>query len=394
MSPEAWRARGPPGNPGPLEGERAASHRRRVNARRARVFPPALVNFRVLSSFWCSRLVGALVLVLVGCQSGPTRPRPLEPVEPFDLEAAGSWLLRSVRPGVEPDLDEVQAATEGARAVLLALPEAERRRVLARWRPAAETSVLSASVPPSDPGPPVASPAQGPREPLDLLSTLRGLYAAQGSRDLALAAFFLGPEPVARVRQKLPRRPPEWLTLERLASRLTRREARSLRYVNEARTRAILYGLTWPVEHRFRVTSGFGPRIHPLLGGASEHRGVDIGVPVGTQVRAPAAGVVVAVRESKVNGQWLEVRHEGGVRTVYCHLSLAEVKTGQKVGVGEVLARSGETGRVTGPHLHYQVKHAGVWVDPVRIRASAQLVAEPLPWESEPLAAPTQTAMP
>ncbi|WNG54836.1 M23 family metallopeptidase [Archangium gephyra] len=186
---------------------------------------------------------------------------------------------------------------------------------------------------------------------MDLLTTLRGQYAAQGSRDLALAAFFLGPEQVARVRQKLRQRPPEWLTLERLASRLPRREARTLRYVREARTRAILYGLAWPVEHHFRVTSGFGPRIHPILGGASEHRGVDIGVPVGTEVRAPAAGVVAAVRESKVNGRWLKVRHEGGVRTVYCHLSLAEVKPGQKVGAGEVLARSGETGRVTGPLL-------------------------------------------
>jgi murein DD-endopeptidase MepM/ murein hydrolase activator NlpD len=313
-----------------------------------------------------------LVLALAGCQPGPIPtqrpPSDIIPVSTTWGDFKGRFFGSPVF-SVEEDLDAAQAASEGIRAVLLSLPQKERGRLLTRWLPA-------------------ASPA--PPEAVDLLTTVRGLLETQGSRDLALAAFFLGPEPVARARLRL-RLPLERISLEKLAGRLPKRE---LRYAREARKWAGLYGLAWPVERGWRLSSGFGPRFHPLVGKRIEHHGVDIRVPVGTAVRAPAEGVVVGVRKGRTNGRWLELRHEGGLRTLFCHLSRVEVKPGQKVSRGELVARSGETGRVTGPHLHYQVKHSGAWVDPVGIRASADLVRSPLPWESTHLGAPAQTAMP
>ncbi|MET0403650.1 MAG: M23 family metallopeptidase [Cystobacter sp.] len=274
--------------------------------------------------------------------------------------------------------------------MLLTLPPQERERLLTRWMPVVAAPETQVPAPP-----PGAAVEQGvlqvvpPPDTVDLLTTMRGLFETQGSRDLALAAFFSGPERMARVRERL-RQPPEKLSLEKLAGRLPKRE---LRYAREARKWSGLLALSWPVERHWRLSSPFGPRMHPLLGKMMEHRGVDIRVPVGTAVRAPAAGVVVGVREGTVNGRWLELRHEDGLRTLFCHLSSVEVKAGQKVELGALVAHSGETGRVTGPHLHYQVNHAGAWMDPVRIRASPELVATPMPWKPEQLAVPVQAAM-
>ena len=348
------------------------------------MFPPALSPFPSSSPWLFARRAGAvLLLALAGCQPASTRPIPTDAVPSEEGGSRLGWLFGPSY-AVEADLDAVQAGVEGVRAVLSRASDKERLVLLNRWlalapprRPVAE-GVLS----PVDTAP--------LPEALDLLATLRGLYATQGSRDLALAAFFLGPEPVERARTRL-KLPPERLSLEKLATRLTARERRTLRYVREARTQAILYGLTWPVERTWRLTSRFGSRLHPILGKEINHRGVDIGVPEGTPVRAPADGVVVGVREGKVNGQSLELLHEAGVRTLYCHLSLVEVKQGQKVQAGELVARSGETGRVTGPHLHYQVQHAGHWLDPVSLRVAPERVATPLPWPSPTVPAPRLT---
>ncbi|WP_143178047.1 M23 family metallopeptidase [Cystobacter ferrugineus] len=341
------------------------------------------------------RCLCTLVLALAGCQPGPPQTyRPPSPV--VHVSSWGDFKGRffgAPAYSVEEDLDAAQAASEGIRAVLLALPQKERGRLLTRWLPAPPAPTSESSAPaPADAGlqPEAVRPTLPVRpKEVDLLTTVRGLFESQGSRDLALAAFFAGPEPVARARQRL-RLPLERITLEKLAGRLPKRE---LRYAREARKWAGLYGLAWPVERGWRLSSHFGPRFHPVMGKVLEHQGVDIRVPVGTAVRAPAEGVVVGVREGRANGRWLELRHEGGLRTIFCHLSRMEVKRGQKVKRGQLVALSGETGRVTGPHLHYQVKHSGAWVDPVGIRASAGLVATPLPWESEPQAAPTQAAM-
>jgi murein DD-endopeptidase MepM/ murein hydrolase activator NlpD len=96
---------------------------------------------------------------------------------------------------------------------------------------------------------------------------------------------------------------------------------------------------------------------------------------------------VKRVLQGPINGHWVELDHGSGVRTQYCHLSLVEVKRGQQVKAGELVARSGDTGRVTGPHLHYQVKLPGGFVDPLGSRVPLELVAAPLQLAPEPMVA-------
>ena len=100
-----------------------------------------------------------------------------------------------------------------------------------------------------------------------------------------------------------------------------------------------------------RLTSGYGPR----WGGY--HHGNDYGAPVGSAVVAAASGVVERVRTgwSGGYGNCIVVRHPNGTNTVYAHLSKILVKTGQTVKQGQVIAESGNTGRSTGPHLHWEV---------------------------------------
>jgi len=134
---------------------------------------------------------------------------------------------------------------------------------------------------------------------------------------------------------------------------------------------AAVLDLGWPVAARFPITSPFGVRVHPTLKTRRFHNGIDVGVPVGTDVRAPQAGTVDVVGNNPVSGRFVIVDHGRGVRTSYCHLSKAEVARGDEVQAGQLLALSGNTGRSTGPHLHYIVRIGGDEVDPMRFRRPA-----------------------
>jgi murein DD-endopeptidase MepM/ murein hydrolase activator NlpD len=284
------------------------------------------------------------------------------------------------RPAVAPDLDEAQALTWAARTVLQSLPEPEQRRILETWLP---STAVPDTVPPA--GVEFAAMPVVPRREVELLSVMRALHTQHGNRVLTLSAFFVGPGPVERARKRL-KGAPEGITVDRLSRVLRRRERPQLTHVREAERWATLAALGWPVERTWRISSRFGPRIHPVVGGLSQHRGVDIALPVGTEVRAPAGGVVTKVLQGPINGHWFEVDHGDGVRTQYCHLSAVEVKRGQRVKAGERLALSGDTGRVTGPHLHYQVKLSKDFVDPLGSRVPLELVAEPWVLTPQPLA--------
>jgi murein DD-endopeptidase MepM/ murein hydrolase activator NlpD len=113
------------------------------------------------------------------------------------------------------------------------------------------------------------------------------------------------------------------------------------------------------------LSSGYGRRHDPFTGKSSFHRGLDFSVPLGTPVRATADGVVVAMKNESGLGKVVKVDHGNGVTTVYAHLSGWLVKTGQKVRRGDVIARSGSTGRSTAPHLHYEVQVSGRHVSPL-----------------------------
>jgi len=115
-----------------------------------------------------------------------------------------------------------------------------------------------------------------------------------------------------------------------------------------------------------RVSSGIGMRPSPWDGKAEFHSGLDIPNPIGTPVYAPADGVVDFVGHSNGNGQTVLLDHGRGIITQYAHLSKANVKKGEVVRKGQQIANVGNTGKSSGPHLHYEVRVNGVSIDPRR----------------------------
>lgn len=120
----------------------------------------------------------------------------------------------------------------------------------------------------------------------------------------------------------------------------------------------------WPI--RGWVTSPFGNRISPLNGKIQFHEGIDIAAQIGTPVVAPADGMVIKVGFEAGYGNVVELSHGYGLKTVYGHNSRINVKLGQHVKRGDVIAYSGNTGSSTGPHVHYEVRVNGLPVNPVR----------------------------
>ena len=109
---------------------------------------------------------------------------------------------------------------------------------------------------------------------------------------------------------------------------------------------------------------GFGMRRHPILGVRKFHHGIDINCDSGTSVRAPGNGKVIIVERQAGFGLVIEIDHGFGYRTVYAHLSQAMVKQGDSIKRGQVIAKSGNSGLSSGPHLHYEVHHDGIAMDP------------------------------
>jgi len=114
----------------------------------------------------------------------------------------------------------------------------------------------------------------------------------------------------------------------------------------------------WPVAGILR--GGFGQRTDPFSGEGAFHRGVDITAPIGTTVRATADGVVIFASQSSGYGRLVVLDHGSGVHTYYAHMSRFHVVLGQEVRRGEAIGAVGTSGRVTAPHLHYEVRIGGV----------------------------------
>jgi murein DD-endopeptidase MepM/ murein hydrolase activator NlpD len=120
----------------------------------------------------------------------------------------------------------------------------------------------------------------------------------------------------------------------------------------------------WPVEGR--VASSFGEREDPINGEGAFHTGVDIDAPYGTPVRASADGTVAGAQMGAGYGREVTVDHGHDVITLYGHLSAVAVYPGQHVTRGEIIGYVGESGRATGPHLHYEVRLHNVPVNPYK----------------------------
>jgi murein DD-endopeptidase MepM/ murein hydrolase activator NlpD len=118
----------------------------------------------------------------------------------------------------------------------------------------------------------------------------------------------------------------------------------------------------WPVEGR--IMSPFGGRTDPFSGEGAIHTGVDLEASMGTPVHAAGDGIVVHADWESGYGRLVIIDHGNGVQTYYGHLSSFIVVPGQEVRRGDVIARSGASGRVTSPHLHYEVRLGGVPVNP------------------------------
>jgi murein DD-endopeptidase MepM/ murein hydrolase activator NlpD len=118
----------------------------------------------------------------------------------------------------------------------------------------------------------------------------------------------------------------------------------------------------WPI--RGPLNSEFGPRASPWAASSEFHSGIDIGAPIGTEVKAPAPGTVVFAGRQAEYGVTLIIDHGNDTKSLYGHLSRLNVATDQKIQRGDLVAFSGNTGRSSGPHLHYEIQVRGQPVNP------------------------------
>ena len=128
----------------------------------------------------------------------------------------------------------------------------------------------------------------------------------------------------------------------------------------------------WPTNGR--LLSSFGSRTDPFTGGSAFHPGVDISCTTGTPVKVAADGIVRSAGWSGGYGKLIVISHGGNLETYYAHMSAFEVIPGQEVRRGQVIGRSGSTGRATAPHLHYEVRQGGAPINPYKYLAKSLVV--------------------
>ncbi len=128
----------------------------------------------------------------------------------------------------------------------------------------------------------------------------------------------------------------------------------------------------FPIDGKIVISSHFNPnRRHPVTGRVRPHNGTDFAVRVGTPIVAPADGVVEIAKYSRSAGYYIVLRHRGSYSTVYMHCSKLLVNQGQTVKIGQMIARSGNTGISTGPHLHYELRRNNRPINAMRVTLPA-----------------------
>ena len=125
--------------------------------------------------------------------------------------------------------------------------------------------------------------------------------------------------------------------------------------------------MTWPLPNYYTITSPYGNRLHPILKKYKLHTGIDIAGSGcnGKNIVAAAAGKVITAGWLSGYGYTVMIDHGGGVVTLYAHSQKLLVKVGQQVKAGEKIALVGSTGNSTGPHLHFEVRLNGKYVNPI-----------------------------
>ncbi len=113
------------------------------------------------------------------------------------------------------------------------------------------------------------------------------------------------------------------------------------------------------------LTSDYGMRTHPVLGGRRRHNGVDLAAPTGTPIYATADGIVSRADRFSSYGLYVSIEHGASLQTRFAHMSRIAVAAGERVRKGDIIGYVGSTGRSTGPHLHYEVRVDGKPVNPI-----------------------------
>jgi murein DD-endopeptidase MepM/ murein hydrolase activator NlpD len=125
-------------------------------------------------------------------------------------------------------------------------------------------------------------------------------------------------------------------------------------------------------DPKAHVSSAFGPRVDPISGALRNHKGIDIAAQAGSPILAAGDGVVVSAGARGGYGQAVEIQHGSGLTTLYAHASQLLVHPGQHVTQGQPIATVGQTGRATGPHLHFEVRESGRALNPTRALSAYQ----------------------
>ena len=148
-----------------------------------------------------------------------------------------------------------------------------------------------------------------------------------------------------------------------------REESRRLRALARVAkdTGSVLAALPSRLPLRSALNSGFGPRLSPWTGTTEFHAGVDLSAPPGTPVKATAPGTVRVAGNAAGYGTMVVLEHGHGIESRYGHLQAVSVSKGQQVERGQLIGLSGNTGRSTAPHLHYEVLVDGRPIDPRRV---------------------------
>ena len=179
-----------------------------------------------------------------------------------------------------------------------------------------------------------------------ILETVRRGYSGQGGPLTPLSFTTRGDQPTV-----------DTLRANRLLNQMDR--------LNLYRLAASKAPFANPVKNAFRFTSKFGFRRDPKTGGRRMHNGVDFAAGLGTPLYATADGVVINAGWSSGYGRLVKIQHEFGIETRYAHMSKMRVKVGQRVSRGDRIGDMGASGRVTGVHLHYEVRVGGKAVNPM-----------------------------
>ena len=124
-----------------------------------------------------------------------------------------------------------------------------------------------------------------------------------------------------------------------------------------------------PLNQSYRISSPFNPRrVHPITGKVGPHNGTDFATPTGTKVLSTGDGVVTRVGNHPFAGKYIDIKHGGQYKSRYLHLHKVLVRRGQEVSRGQVIAQSGNSGRSTGPHLHYELHLRGRPINPMKAK--------------------------